>query len=79
VFYAEGVQDFTQRLRVLARHPLYLFADLDYSDRLQRSAVVSEISFGWLRHFTRLLDLHPETPDLDVQAYLSEVLLKNAD
>jgi hypothetical protein len=47
-FYAEGVQDFKLRLKILDRTQDYLIARLD-SDLYERHAIVNRISFEWLQ------------------------------
>jgi hypothetical protein len=52
-FYAEGVQGFTLRMRVLARTPSYLIAHLDHSSGFERHAVIGKMTFDWLKQTCR--------------------------
>ncbi len=47
-FYAEGVQGFELRLKVLDRTEHYLIARLDYPKPAQRHTIISRISFQWI-------------------------------
>lgn len=49
-FYAEGVQDFQVRLKVLHRAPNFLVGKI-VDEASERVAVISHIEFGWLREF----------------------------
>ena len=51
VFYAEGVQDFTVRLKVLHRAERFMAGRIEGSGDGRRLAVISEIEFGWLEKF----------------------------
>jgi hypothetical protein len=85
VFYAQGVQDFSLKMRVLKRASDYLIADLgadaDYDQ--ERSAVISHIEFEWIRRFCPELWYHrppsscagPTTGSVSV--YLDEVFLNS--
>jgi hypothetical protein len=53
-FYAEGVQNFSLKMKVLRRARRYLIADLLYGDRC---AIVSELTGEWLRLFVAEWDL----------------------
>lgn len=79
-FYADGVRWFKPTLTVLHRFESYLIArPMHTPPDWQRTIIISEISFDWLRAFTRMLDQTPPTPDQDVQAYLTATLLVAAD
>ena len=47
-FYAEGVQGFSLRLKVLDRTAQYLIARIDDPEPTERHAIVSRISFEWI-------------------------------
>ena len=47
-FYAEGVQGFNKRLKVLDRTDQYLIARLDDPEPTERHAIISRISFEWI-------------------------------
>lgn len=47
-FYAEGVQDFKLRLKVVDKAQDYLITRLEYPD-IERHAIISRISFEWLK------------------------------
>jgi hypothetical protein len=47
-FYAEGVQGFVLRLRVLDRTDQYLIARLDDPEPTVRHAIINRISFEWI-------------------------------
>lgn len=53
VQYAEGVQDFHSGLRVLKRASSYLVAEIVYGadEPSDRTAVISQIDFDWIRKF----------------------------
>ena len=48
-FYAEGVQDFSKKLKILKRTADWMFVDLVEDE--DRGAVISHISFGWIENF----------------------------
>jgi hypothetical protein len=79
-FYAEGVRWSRPTLTVLHRFESYLIArPMHTPSHWERTIIISEMSFDWLRSCTRMLDQTPPTPDLDVQAYLTATLLDAAD
>lgn len=72
-FYAEGVQEFKQTLRILLRGETFLFAESDREER--RGAVVSELTMAWLRqHCPSLFTVDPSLENqMDPQAVLASV------
>lgn len=48
-FYAEGVREFTQRLRVLARGENYLIARIEQPGGDQRTCVILELTPWWVK------------------------------
>lgn len=81
VLYAEGVQDFEKRLRVLERSSNHLIADIYSDSGLNRRAVICEIDFRWIeRHCPNIPRAFPVSrcsPSAhgSVSAYLTEVFL----
>ena len=59
-FYAEGVQGFNKRLKVLDRTAQYLIARLEDPPPTERHAIVSRISFEWVE--ARFPDWYREAP-----------------
>ncbi|TGD72171.1 hypothetical protein E4634_16010 [Mangrovimicrobium sediminis] len=76
-FYAEGVQGFELRMKVQDRHLEYLIAQLDYPDE-HRNAIISTISFDWVREMLPTLWYHRPPAHFDglasseCQYYLSQ-------
>ena len=52
-FYAEGVQGFSKKLKILKRTADWMFVDLVEDE--DRGAVISHISFGWIEKFCSTL------------------------
>ena len=73
--YAEGVQNFSVDLHVIKRTDSYFIGEyLNSSPSPERSAIISDICFGWLSlFFPSYIEQHPPyfDNDEDVQAYLS--------
>ncbi|MBD3332620.1 hypothetical protein GF356_07200 [candidate division GN15 bacterium] len=66
--YAQGVQTFCLRLRVLHRGPYYMIAQILYDpkDDPDRCAVISPISLGWLNyHFSDFIKQHPDLKSME--------------
>jgi hypothetical protein len=59
-FYAEGVQGFSLRLKVLDRAADYLIARIDYPQPTERHAIISRMSFAWLE--ARFPEWYREAP-----------------
>jgi hypothetical protein len=67
--YAEGVREFTVKLRVLKRAPSYLLAE--YPEQMERSVIIGLIDFDWMRrcmadHYSR----HPQRNGEAISDYL---------
>ena len=83
-FYAEGVQDFSLRLKVLKRAENYLVGDIIYSGEKDsgRCAVVSHIEFEWVKRFCPELWYYRPPSSCSgiagnsITEYLNEVFLK---
>jgi hypothetical protein len=84
VFYAQGVQDFSLKMKVLKRASDYLLADLgvdSHSDQ-ERSAVISHIEFEWIKRFCPELWYHRppsnyiESAVGSVSMYLDEIYFR---
>lgn len=58
--YADGVQGFQIKGRVIKRAAEFLVLDLEPNGQPERAAIVSEVSFGWLERHVPQLQL-PET------------------
>jgi hypothetical protein len=69
-FYAEGVRDFSFKLKVLKRAPRYVIVDLLDGDRC---AIVSELTGEWFRRFIPAWDV----PDYVVNGGMSVDALLN--
>lgn len=84
VFYAEGVQNFSIKIKMLKRAENYLIGDLIYSDNEDsgRCAVISHIEFEWVKKFCpELWYQRPPSSCSSIAAnsiteYLNEVFLK---
>jgi len=82
-FYAQGVQDFELRLKVLKRAENYLVADLIYApgEDSGRCAVINHIEMEWLRRFCPEFWYHRPPSSCSsaaqgsVSIYLNEALL----
>jgi hypothetical protein len=72
--YAVGAKDFEFDLQIVRRMPSHLIADLSDGDR---TAIISEINFGWIERFTPNLLKRGGTNNVpppfksDIQYYLS--------
>lgn len=82
VFYAEGVQLFDAKLRILLHCEHYFVSEILYkTPDIERCAIVSTIEFEWIRQFCPSLWYHrppssvSKHAELDVSTYLSEVFL----
>ena len=75
-FYAEGVREFTQRLRILVRGENYLMARIEQPGGDQRACVITELTPWWVQAL--LPDLAARWPggaSGDLQAEVQRALL----
>ena len=81
VMYAQGVQDFTLKLKILDRQQYYLIAQLG-PETVHRNAVISRIDFEWLKESVpQLLQYQPPdrfdgSANSECQEYLNQVFLR---
>ena len=83
VFYAEGVQLFDLKLRILIHCEHYFVAEIvKNTPGIERCATVSTIEFEWIRTCCPSLWYHrppssvSKLAELDVSSYLSQVFLR---
>lgn len=84
VFYAEGVQNFSLKMKVLKRAKDYLVGEIIYDDKENsgRCAVISHIEFEWIKRFCPQLWYyrHPSSCSSiaanSITEYLNEVFFK---
>ena len=76
-FYAEGVQGFSKKIKILKRTADWMFVDLVEDE--DRGAVITHITYSWIEHFCPKLWLyHPPTSygveaEASVNTYLHRV------
>ena len=68
-FYAQGVQGFVLRLRVVDRTEKYLIARLDYPESAMRHAIINRISFEWVE--ARFPQWYSEAPKQTMPPFAS--------
>lgn len=79
-FYADGARWVKPTLTVLHRFESYLIArPMHTPSHWERTIIISEMNFDWLRSCTRMLDQTLPAPNQDVQAYLTATLLNAND
>ncbi len=81
-FYAEGVRDFSTRLRVLAHHPQYLMAaiveEAGPGHHEPRSCVITDLTPHWLELLVpNLCRRWRQDPPSDVNSELSDYLIND--
>lgn len=63
--YAEGVQGFLIKARVMKRTRDFLLLDLSPNGQTERVAIISELTFGWLKkHHDQVFDRNVDSDDV---------------